>query len=422
MAGDTVLTAATRGELLSAQKTGTLIERTSDRLATGLRVSSAKDNAVAFFQARALNERAGDFVAIKDKISSGVSAIKAAMDGLSGLEKLLSQMKGIALGAKTEPSPAKRYEMSRQYSTIRTQLDTIAADASYNGENLIGNPANDLRIKLSPADSNPQTSITIPGVIMTASTLGLDDTVTVVDSAGYNGTPAKKAALDDWVASIAGQTNSGSGPMARTSATMSGINLTDALDPFGNLIGTAGYLALYVDQAAGTVSLDSGNLYSDGIHSASAIQYQAALVLQDFMANGGTLGATVTDVPSGLAATAFTIANYPGVAVVLPDYPWESTTNYLDNIDHAIGLVDAAVGTVRSTMAQMGSNTALLQIRLDFTSKTVNGMKQGASQLVNADLNEEGANLVALQTRQQLVMSSLRFTGDSEKGILSLFR
>ncbi|TAN55119.1 MAG: hypothetical protein EPN26_05825 [Rhodospirillales bacterium] len=156
--------------------------------------------------------------------------------------------------------------------------------------------------------------------------------------------------------------------------------------------------------------------------SSIADQYQAALVLQNYMANGGTLGATVTGLATALAQALFTTGNYPGVSVTVTDYPWESSARYQANIDHAISVVEGAVNTVRTTMAQMGSNTALLQIRLDFTSKEVNGLKQGASQLINADLNEEGANLVTLQTRQQLVMSSLKFTGDSEKGILSLFR
>ena len=42
--------------------------------------------------------------------------------------------------------------------------------------------------------------------------------------------------------------------------------------------------------------------------------------------------------------------------------------------------------------------------------------------LMLADLNEEGANLLALQTRQQLGIQSLAFAGQSEQSILGLFR
>lgn len=423
MAGDVTLTAAMRSGLLSSQKTETQIERTSRRLANGLKVSSAQDDAVAFFQARALNDRAADFAAIKDNISSGISTIKAAMDGLAGLEKILGQMKGIALGAKSESSPATRNDMYLQYDKLRTQIDLLAADASYSGLNLIGNPANDMTVNLSPADSPLQSNLTVTGAVMTSNSLGLDPVAISVDNTTYGTDAYKTQLMNDWVASIGRQTGNGSGNAVTTLATFDGVSMGNSLDPFGSVIGAPGYLSLYEDFASGVVSLNAANITSYAGHTAGSVQYQAALVLQDFLANGGTLGATVTNVGSGLAINAFTLANYPGgVSVRVPEYPWDSVTGYMDHIDHDIALVDSAVTTVRTTMTQMGSNTAMLQIRINYTEKLVNEAKQGASLLVNADLNEEGANLAALQTRQQIGTQSLKFTGNSEQGILSLFR
>ncbi|CAA7622212.1 Flagellin and related hook-associated protein [Magnetospirillum sp. SS-4] len=422
MAGDVTLTAASRSGLLSAQKTESLIERTSRRLATGLKVSSAVDDAVAFFQARALNERAADFVAIKDSITSAVSSIKAALDGLNGLEKILNQMKGIALGAKSEPSPGNRYDMYLQYDSLRDQIDTMAGDASYNGLNLIGDPANDLTVNLSPAGSLSQSSLTVAGVVMTSATLGLNEVVATIDNTNYASDPEMVQLMDDFVASVARETGSGSGSAMATNAGFNATAWTESLDPFGSVIGTAGYLGFPVDFSYGYAHLDGSGIISDGVHSPGAVQYQAVLALQDNLAGGPGVGATVTDVGSGLATTDFTVGNFPSIQVFLHANPWDSETDYSDNIDQDISAVEAAVATVRSTMAQMGSNTAMLQVRIEYTQNLVNEMKQGAAQLVNADLNEEGANLAALQTRQQLGITSLRITGDSEKGILSLFR
>ena len=63
----------------------------------------------------------------------------------------------------------------------------------------------------------------------------------------------------------------------------------------------------------------------------------------------------------------------------------------------------------------------MLQIRADFTTNLVNTLKAGASELVNADLNEESANLLSLQTRQQLGTISLSIAQKSEQSILRLF-
>jgi flagellin-like hook-associated protein FlgL len=62
-----------------------------------------------------------------------------------------------------------------------------------------------------------------------------------------------------------------------------------------------------------------------------------------------------------------------------------------------------------------------LQIRSDFTSELVNTLETGAGQLVNADLNEESANMLALQTRQQLGTSALSIASQSEQAVLRLF-
>ena len=56
----------------------------------------------------------------------------------------------------------------------------------------------------------------------------------------------------------------------------------------------------------------------------------------------------------------------------------------------------------------------------DLRTRDLSG--QGHPKLTLADITEEGANLVALQTRQQLGISSLSFAAQSEQSVLALFR
>jgi flagellin-like hook-associated protein FlgL len=91
-------------------------------------------------------------------------------------------------------------------------------------------------------------------------------------------------------------------------------------------------------------------------------------------------------------------------------------------IDAAIVELDAAVETLEGEGQEIGSNVALLQTRLDFTENYVNVLEAGTGKLTLADITEEGANLVALQTRQQLGISALAFAGQSEQSVLALFR
>lgn len=91
------------------------------------------------------------------------------------------------------------------------------------------------------------------------------------------------------------------------------------------------------------------------------------------------------------------------------------------NVDAATDELDAGITTLRANAKTLGANVALLQTRLDFTEKYVNVLDEGSGKLTLADINEEGANLVALQTRQQLGISALAFAGQAEASILSLF-
>lgn len=90
-------------------------------------------------------------------------------------------------------------------------------------------------------------------------------------------------------------------------------------------------------------------------------------------------------------------------------------------LDGALDAFDSAISAVRANAKTLGSNVALLKTRLDFASEYVNTLTQGSDKLTLADLNSEGANLVALQTRQALATQALAFAGQVEQSVLQLF-
>ena len=88
----------------------------------------------------------------------------------------------------------------------------------------------------------------------------------------------------------------------------------------------------------------------------------------------------------------------------------------------AISRLDQTIENLRAKSATLATNVSILQVRLDFTENYINILTEGADKLRLADLNEEGANLLALQTRQALGIQSLAFAGQSEQAILGLFQ
>lgn len=91
-------------------------------------------------------------------------------------------------------------------------------------------------------------------------------------------------------------------------------------------------------------------------------------------------------------------------------------------VDRVLQNLDSALNRLKSVASGLGSNVALLQTRSSFSDSYSNSLSTGYDKLVLADMNEEGANMVALQTRQQLGILALAISGDQASSILKLLQ
>jgi flagellin-like hook-associated protein FlgL len=92
-----------------------------------------------------------------------------------------------------------------------------------------------------------------------------------------------------------------------------------------------------------------------------------------------------------------------------------------DLINSAITKLDSATTALRDEASKLSTNLSTITIRQDFTSNMINTLNDGAANLTNADMNEEGANMLMLQTRQQLGTTSLSLASQAAQSVLRLF-
>ncbi|MGD1885535.1 MAG: flagellin, partial [Cohaesibacteraceae bacterium] len=90
------------------------------------------------------------------------------------------------------------------------------------------------------------------------------------------------------------------------------------------------------------------------------------------------------------------------------------------NIASTMELLETAVSTLRPQASQIGSNLSIVETREDFTRDMINTLETGAANLTLADTNEEGANLTALQTRQQLSTTAQSLATQADQNVLRL--
>ena len=100
----------------------------------------------------------------------------------------------------------------------------------------------------------------------------------------------------------------------------------------------------------------------------------------------------------------------------------QATLDSDTNIDNELARLKGALNSVRSQSSSFGSNLSIVQNRQDFTKNMINTLQTGAANLTLADMNEEAANLLALQTRQSLSSSSLSLASQADQSVLQLIR
>ncbi len=96
---------------------------------------------------------------------------------------------------------------------------------------------------------------------------------------------------------------------------------------------------------------------------------------------------------------------------------WEDA----DDVTAALDAIVDVTSYLRGYATELGNNFTIIETRQNFTEAMVDVLETGADNLVLADMNEESANYLALQTRQQLAINSLALASQSAQSVLSLF-
>jgi flagellin len=86
-----------------------------------------------------------------------------------------------------------------------------------------------------------------------------------------------------------------------------------------------------------------------------------------------------------------------------------------------LGYLTSYISSMRAAASNFGINLTILQNRQQFTKDAILTLNVGADGLVLADQNEEGAKLLALQTRQQLSTQALSLANQADQAVLRLF-
>ncbi len=566
MSSDVVLTAALRNNLLSLQNTQKLIDQTQLRLATGLKVNSALDNAQNFFAAQSLSNRASDLSRLLDGIGQSIQTIKAADNAVSSLLNLVEQADSVATQARDALAGGSAEARVTGNRDLSGETNVTAINGIANGDTIVisvtdpdsttagslidfdtGNAGQqDLTITFNTNDSIEQIIAEIndnnnltervvearldsEGNLEIKSLNGGDTRINFVTAAATDAANLGLAQALGFGDQALIRADGGNGTNNVEVTALSSPSLTSfaLYEASGNLAERSDLISALTDSAGTALNTginNAGDTFSIGINGGSAVSFTLnAATIQSFidtintntslnelvqasfddltgeitiraidssvqtvqigftgnaandalnigfgthsLVTGTAANAQIENVLLGSAAGELATleeeynnilsqidalvgdAGYRGTNLLNGD---DLTTFFnedrssslvtdgvvftsgglgitegnfgrIESVDDAITQIREATDTIRSFGNSIANDLAIIQTREDFTKNTINNLEEGSDKLTVADQNEEGANLLALQTRQTLGVTSLALASQSQQAVLRLF-
>jgi flagellin-like hook-associated protein FlgL len=102
-------------------------------------------------------------------------------------------------------------------------------------------------------------------------------------------------------------------------------------------------------------------------------------------------------------------------------HTWSDTTNGVAAINSSLTQMSDALSTLRVQQSALSSSLSIVQTRAEWADQMIATLRAGAGSLTDADMNEEGANMLMLQTRQSLGTTALSLSAQNAQSVLRLF-
>ena len=379
MAEFPITNASLRSTLIGVRQARQLIEISSKRLATGLRVSSPFEGVSAFFDANALNSRAARLLSIKDKITNGAIVTAGTVAALDEVIAIVEAMK------------------AKANSTLGVSA-TISA-------NTVTTALADVTDTITGAVDNDAFTISHDGT-----------TTTITNTAGstFTSIAAQIDAISDLTATV-----SDGKEIIITAVDGKDITITESVNNLAADLGVASSTnGTFITSAKRQVAESDFDDLRDQI---STIIGAATFLGTNLIASSpGSLTVRLAD----NSTSTVTISGVSSSAASLSISAVDTAGNFATNagIAASIAELDSALVTLGGTKATFETKDSILDSRTEFVQNLIELLGEGAKKLTVADLEEESATILALRTRHDLAIVQIDSLFESEKTLANLLR
>ena len=384
------------------------METTMERLATGLRVNSAKDDAAGLAIGTKMDSQIRGFQQAARNANDGISMLQTADGAAEQITGLLQRMRELAVQGQNDTNSTSDLDnLNEEFAALATEIDRIANDTEFNGTGLLA--SNTSKVITIGADEADTITLTFgdfnlaAGAATTKSADTLAVTVAQVQAIGtganaeFNLTDSDGNTLTVTKANIdtAGATNFGDATLAQM---VTAINAAiDADSTFAQMLVTTTLNALvFTQDVAGTGKIMSAAGKSDATTSL------------------GTIGTGVTRTISGGGAEA------SPMAANLSTY--STASNNLVEAAGTIAALDSAITGVNTARADFGANISRLGYTIDNLNVAITNTSAAKSAVMDADYAAETTELARTQIISQAATAMLSQANQQQQSVLALLK
>ncbi|WP_427911979.1 flagellin [Ramlibacter sp. MMS24-I3-19] len=360
------------------------------RLSSGLRINSAKDDAAGLAIAERMNAQVRGLNVAARNANDGVSLAQTAEGSLGKVGDMLQRIRELSVqSANATNSATDRTALQAEVSQLRDEIGRVAGNTAFNGTKLLDGSftAANFQVGANAGETITVASITDARTSQLGSTTFASTTLAV-------GTATNLAAVADGDIKIQGATGApvSIGPLG--TATSSAERLGQIAAGVNNVSGKTGINA-YVDPTTGALTLTSANsIAANAVSVSGGVAALADIGLTTNVA--GAAGVTV-------GIDKLDISSFAGASLAIKQ------------VDSALDQVNGARAMLGALQSRFESAVSNIQIAAENTTAA-------RSRIMDTDFAAETANLTRSQILQQAGNAMLSQANQLPQQVLSLLK
>ncbi len=381
------------------------LSTTIERLSSGLRINSAKDDAAGLSISERFSTQINGLDQASRNANDGISLAQTAEGAMEEVTNNLQRVRELSVQAANATNSNEDTDaIQSEIDQLLSEIDRVANQTNFNGKSLLdGSFSGSLFQVGADAGQTIQVGSIVDANIdslgkTTFSADGTLDLSALASGVDADGNASEALSLSGMTITVTGADGTSTALALDDVAIASGANVADSV------------------AAAINNKLDSTGIYAsneDGVLTLSSVKAG-----QTFAVTGGTLagtatGSTATNTLGDVAATALETTAVTAKSIDVTSFTGAS---------QALEIVDAALSSVTSARAEMGAIQNRFTSTIANLSTTSENLSSARSRIMDADYAAETAELTRTQILQQAGTAMLAQANSSTQNVLSLLQ